>query len=122
MIEIPDAVTTIEANVFAGSENLSTAIIGSKVKTMGQGVFYGTGVKHAYVKALTPPTISAYLFSSNPVIHVYSRALSAYQNSDWAQYGTIVGDLEDCEIITTSIEVPTANSISSMEKRLYLSN
>ena len=110
MIEIPDAVTTIEANVFAGSENLSTAIIGSKVKTMGQGVFYGTGVKHAYVKALTPPTISAYLFSSNPVIHVYSRALSAYQNSDWAQYGTIVGDLEDCEIITTSIEVPTANT------------
>ena len=73
---------------------------------MEQGVFYESKVKDAYVKALTPPSVNSYLFSSNPTIHVYSKALAAYKKSGWAEYGTIVGDLEDCEIITTSINAP----------------
>jgi hypothetical protein len=60
-----------------------------------KGVFYGSNVKDAYVTPLTPPNVSSYLFSSNPTIHVYASALEAYQNSQWAEYGTIVGDLTD---------------------------
>ena len=43
---------------------------------------------------MTPPTISSYLFSSKPVIHVYASALAAYQASPWAEFGTLVGDLD----------------------------
>ena len=68
-------------------------------------MFYGSPVKDVYVKALTPPTESGYLFSSNPTIHVYASALAAYQASAWANYGTIVGDLDDCELIS-AIEAP----------------
>lgn len=95
MIDIPDAVTSIALEAFGGCESLTTAIIGKMVKTMSQGVFYNSPVKHVYVKALTPPTLSAYIFNSNPTIHVYASALSQYQASDWAKFGTIVGDLTD---------------------------
>ena len=95
MIDIPDAVTSIALEAFGGCESLTTAIIGKKVKTISQGVFYNSPVKHVYVKALTPPTLSAYIFNSNPTIHVYASALSQYQASDWAKFGTIVGDLTD---------------------------
>ena len=98
MIEIPDAVTSIGLEAFGGSESLTTVIIGKKVRTISQGVFYNTPVKDVYVKALTPPTLSDYIFNSNPTIHVYSSALSKYQASNWTKFGTIVGDLTD-EII-----------------------
>ena len=62
---------------------------------MSQGVFYSSAVKHAYVKPTTPPNVSSYLFSSKPVIHVYASALAAYKASAWAEYGTLVGDLDD---------------------------
>ena len=99
-IDIPDGVTSIGGDAFAYCDGLSRVIIGSKVKTMSQGVFYSSAVKHAYVKPLTPPSIASYLFSSKPVIHVYAKALSAYKASGWAEYGTLVGDLDDCEEIT----------------------
>ena len=98
MIEIPDAVTSIGLEAFGGSSMLGTVIIGSRVRTMSQGVFYNSPVKDVYVKALTPPTLSDYIFNSNPTIHVYASALAKYQSSNWAKYGTIVGDLTD-EII-----------------------
>ncbi|MBQ4002929.1 MAG: hypothetical protein II600_03035, partial [Bacteroidaceae bacterium] len=72
----------------------------------GQGVFYNSAVKDAYVKALTPPSISAYLFSSNPTIHVYARALAAYQASAGAEFGTLVGDLDEYEVITAEEQIP----------------
>ena len=106
MIEIPDKVTYVGGDAFAYCDQLTTVVVGAKVKTMDQGVFYESKVKNAYVKALTPPSISSYLFSSKPIIHVYSKALAAYQKSAWAEYGTIVGDLDDCEVITTSINAP----------------
>lgn len=95
MIDIPDAVTTIGLEAFGGSSMLTTVVIGKKVKTISQGVFYNSPVKDAYVKALTPPTLSAYIFNSNPTIHVYPSALAKYQASDWAKFGTIVGDLTE---------------------------
>ena len=74
---------------------LSTVVLGKGLKSVSQGVFYNTPVKDVYVKALTPPTLSDYIFNSNPTIHVYASALAKYQASSWAKFGTIVGDLED---------------------------
>ena len=94
-VEIPDNVSAVGGDAFAYCDKLTTVLIGEGVKTMNQGVFYGSAVKDAYVKALTPPSIASYLFSSNPTIHVYASALDAYLASPWADFGTIVGDLED---------------------------
>ena len=99
-IRIPDGVTTIGGDAFAYCDQLNSVVIGSKVRTMEQGVFYSSEVKHAYVKALTPPSIAAYLFSSKPVIHVYAESLAAYKASPWAEFGTLVGDLSEYEDIT----------------------
>lgn len=104
MIDIPDAVTSIGLEAFGGCERLTTVIIGKKVKTISQGVFYNSPIKHVYVKPLSPPTLADYIFNSRPTIHVYASALSQYQASDWAKFGTIVGDLTD-EMID-SIETP----------------
>lgn len=99
-IVIPDKVTSVGGDAFAYCDNLASVIIGEKVKTMSQGVFYSSNVKDVYAKPLTPPSESGYLFSSNPTIHVYANALEKYKSSAWKNYGTIVGDLDNCEIIT----------------------
>ena len=106
MIEIPDAVTSIGLEAFGGSGMLTTVIIGKKVKTLSQGVFYNSPIKDVYVKALTPPTLADYIFNSNPTIHVYPEALEKYKSSSWAKYGTIVGDLTD-EIIDSLTPAPS---------------
>ena len=95
MIEIPDAVTSIGLEAFGDCSMLSTVILGKKLRTISQGVFYNSAVKDVYVKALTPPTLSDYVFNSNPTIHVYASALAKYQASNWTKFGTIVGDLDD---------------------------
>ena len=99
-IEIPDKVTSVGGDAFAYSNLLTTVIIGKSVKTMDQGVFYGSGnIKEAYVKPLTPPQLngeSNYLFSGkNRTIHVYASALEAYKAANWERFGTLVGDLTD---------------------------
>ena len=113
MIEIPDRVTSVGEDAFAYCNNLNIVIIGKGAKTMSKGVFYSSNVKDVYVKALTPPSTSSYLFSSNPTIHVYASALSKYQASDWANYGTIVGDLTD-EIVD-AIEAVDEEALSQTE-------
>ena len=94
-IEIPDAVTSIGLETFGDCSMLSTVILGKNLKSMSQGVFYNCPVKDVYIKALTPPTIADYVFNSKPTIHVYASALAKYQASNWAKFGTLVGDLED---------------------------
>ena len=106
-IEIPDKVTSVGGDAFAYCNSLSTVVVGKSVKTMDQGVFYSSAVKDAYVKALTPPSVSNYLFSSKPTIHVYASAVEAYEASRWAEFGTIVGDLTD-EIID-GIQAPSVS-------------
>jgi hypothetical protein len=115
MIEIPDKVTSVGGDAFAYCNSLTTVIVGKAVKTMDQGVFYGSGnIKEAYVKPLTPPTLngeSSYLFSGkNRTIHVYASALDAYKAANWERFGTLVGDLTD-EIIDgiETIEHSTLN-------------
>lgn len=95
MVEIPDKVTSISGDAFAYCDQLTMVVVGKGVRSISQGAFYQSAVKHAYVKALTPPNVSTYLFSSNPIIHVYPSALEKYQASRWAEFGTIVGDLTD---------------------------
>ena len=99
-IEIPDAVTSVGGDAFAYCSSLTRVIIGKGVKTMAQGIFYGSGnITEAYVKPLTPPQltgVSDYLFSGKDrTIHVYASALEAYQAANWDRFGTLVGDLTD---------------------------
>ncbi|MBO7119734.1 MAG: leucine-rich repeat protein [Bacteroidaceae bacterium] len=121
MADVPDKVTSIGLEAFGGCEMLTTVILGSNMKTLSQGVFYNSPVKDAYVKALTPPTLSDYIFNSNPTIHVYPSALEAYQNSRWADFGTIVGDLTDEMIdgIEAVHEEEMVNGQRSMTNEVY---
>ncbi len=99
-IVIPDNVVTIGGDAFAYCPSLTRIVIGSKTRTLAQGVFYSSPIKDAYVLAKAPPTVNNYLFSSKPVIHVYASSLAAYKASRWAEFGTIVGDLDDYEELT----------------------
>jgi hypothetical protein len=96
---IPDNVTFVGGDAFAYCSGLVSVVIGAKVNTMEQGVFYSSNVKEAYVKPLTPPTlngVSDYLFSGkNRIIHVYPSAVAAYKAANWERFGTIVGDLTE---------------------------
>ena len=111
MIEIPDAVTSIGLEAFGGSDMLKTVILGKKVSSLSQGVFYNSPVKDVYVKAVAPPTLSDYVFNSNPTIHVYASALDRYKASKWATFGTIVGDLTD-DMIDGLKEIPGPSDAS----------
>ena len=93
-IVIPESVTVVGGDAFAYCQYLKKVTIGSNVKYLEKGAFYESPVKDVYVKALTPPKVSSYLFSKKPIIHVHPQALAAYEASEWAQYGTIVGDLD----------------------------
>ena len=120
-IIIPDNVTTIGEDAFAYCDNLAIVLIGNGVKTLSKGAFYSSPVKDVYATPLTPPSVSDYLFSSNPIIHVYPSAVQAYMNSRWADYGTIVGDLT--EDIVVGVEDLKAlndfNDINSFNDGIY---
>jgi hypothetical protein len=110
---IPNTVTTVGGDAFAYCKSLNTVTVGSGVKSLAQGVFYSSPVKEAYVFAVNPPSISAYLFSSSPVIHVYASSLAAYKASAWAQFGTLVGDLDNytsIQQITPDAEISDADA------------
>ena len=103
-IYIPDNVTTLGEDAFAYCNSLNRVVIGPKMRTIAKGAFYSSNVKEVFVKATTPPTVNDYLFSSKPIIHVYASALADYKASRWAEFGTLVGDLEDYEEMLTAIE------------------
>ena len=105
-IDIPDKVTSVGDDAFAYCGQLSTVYIGTGMKSLSKGAFYESKVKNVFVKALTPPSVGSYLLSSNPTIHVYAEALADYQASAWAEYGTIVGDLEEW-MINTDVQAPS---------------
>lgn len=96
-VVIPDLVTTIEGDAFAYNDDLKEVVVGEKVRTISQGAFYSSQVKDIYVKPATPPSVSSYLLSSNPIIHVRKSSLAKYEASSWAEYGTLVGDLDEWE-------------------------
>jgi hypothetical protein len=105
-VYIPKNVTSLGEDAFAYCNSLEQVIIDSKMKTLSKGSFYSSPVKDVYIYATTPPNVDApYIFSSKPTIHVYKASLEAYKASKWAEYGTIVGDLDNY----TSIEQPQQN-------------
>ncbi|MBQ5663999.1 MAG: leucine-rich repeat protein [Bacteroidaceae bacterium] len=93
-INIPDGVSRIGNDAFAYIGTLDTVVLGRRVSSLGQGVFYQSSVKMAYVKPTTPPGVPAYLFGS-PKICVYTNAVEDYKASDWGKWWTIVGGLEE---------------------------
>lgn len=96
-VVIPDSVTTIGADAFSYCYSMKWAVIGKGVTSMGQGVFYKSGLEDVYVKALVPPALKKSEFTTKPTIHVYKESLDAYLASSWASYGNIVGDLDHYE-------------------------
>ena len=94
-IEIPDKVSTLGFDAFAYCNSLDTVVLGRKTNKLEQGVFYGSSVKVIYVRTSSIPAITYYLLSSNPTICVYSEMKDDFAESDWNEFGTIVGNLED---------------------------
>ena len=110
-IDIPNSVTKLGGDAFAYCGSLETVVIGRKVNSLAQGVFYSSNVKTAYVKPLTPASTPAYLFTSSPKIYVYTSALADYKASGWKDYGTIYGGLENT--------YPMEEDPSTIAKNLY---
>ena len=95
-IDIPNSVSSLGGDAFAYCSSLDSVTMGRRVASLGQGVFYASNVKFAYIKPMTPPGASAYLFSSSPKIMVYTDALEDYKQSGWNKYyGSIIGGLEE---------------------------
>lgn len=117
-IVIPDKVTTIGEDAFAYCGDLKTVLVGKKVSSISKGAFYSSNIKDIYVTPLNPPSVGSYLLSSNPTIHVYASALSQYQASAWAEYGTIVGDLTD-DIVDGVEEVEEFDNHENLSDATY---
>ena len=97
---LPEGLTTVGEDAFAYCSQLGRVILPSTLRSLSKGAFYESKVKDVYIMALTPPSDGAYLFSSEPLIHVYASALQAYKDAGWEAYGTLVGDLDRCPDIT----------------------
>ncbi len=102
-IDIPDTVNRLAYMSFAYCKDLKTVTIGKNVVNMEVAVFYNSDIEDVYVKPMTPPKLDGYTFTSNPTIHVCKEALASYQTSAWADYGTIVGDLEPYDFTVNDI-------------------
>ena len=94
-VDIPNSVYSLGEDAFAYCNSLAQVVIGKRVKSISKGAFYGSGsLKKAYVKPLTPPSISSYLFSSSPTVYVYKEAVTDYRASGWKEYyGSILSNL-----------------------------
>ncbi|MBQ2301307.1 MAG: leucine-rich repeat domain-containing protein, partial [Bacteroidaceae bacterium] len=94
-VDIPNSVYSLGEDAFAYCNSLASVVVGKRVKSISKGAFYGSGsLKKAYVKPITPPSVSSYLFSSKPTVYVYKEALADYKASGWKEYyGTIYGTL-----------------------------
>ena len=117
-VVIPDKVTSIGEDAFAYCDQLRTVLIGKGMKSLSKGAFYDSPVKDIYVTPLTPPSVSSYLLSSNPTIHVYASALEKYKASGWAEFGTIVGDLTD-EIVDGIENIKDNRNIQTLNEGIY---
>ncbi|MDD6784216.1 MAG: CotH kinase family protein [Prevotellaceae bacterium] len=86
-ITLPNSVTNIGFDAFAYNSSLSTVTIGNGLAKVEQGGFYSSAVKNVYINGTTPPIVSNYLFSSNPVVYVKANAKSDFEQSSWTSFG-----------------------------------
>lgn len=110
-IVIPDNVTYVGGDAFAYCDRLREVTIGSSVVSLDQGVFWNSPVENVYARQTKAPIKAAYLFGSNPTIHVYASAYSSFISRNWGEFGTVVGDLED-ESVDGVIKVSTAGTLA----------
>lgn len=94
-IDVPDNIKTMDWIDFGYCPNLTKVTLGKGLTKLMNSVFYNSPVKDVYVKTTTPPDLSDNTFTSKPTIHVYKELKERYEQSRWAEFGTIVGDLED---------------------------
>lgn len=94
---LPNSVQSIGEYAFDSSNNLVSCTIGENVTTIGDHLFsYCKKLETLYIKAVTPPTGSAYSLFINgtvPTIYVPTASVEAYKTaSGWSRYkDNIVG-------------------------------
>lgn len=100
-----DQVTSIEKSAFENCKSLKKVIIGGNVTKIGNSAFANCdNLKIIICKAIIPPKLGLYAFSSIPgdtVIIVPNTSKNAYTNSDWSKcmpYITKPKDIdEECD-------------------------
>ena len=92
---IGDNVTETGYDCCAYTSTLSKVVIGSGVTSMKQGFAFSCGnMKDVTIKATTPPTAGAYMFSGSPTISVKITSLAAYKAAANLSGYTYVGSAE----------------------------
>ncbi len=90
----PESLQTVGAEAFAMNANLSSVVLPSKLRQMDDKVFSSCpNLNEVYVKALTPPTITATTFENavGKTLYVPLGAKSAYEAAPhWKEFGQIV--------------------------------
>lgn len=92
-VVLPNSVTQTGGDAFAYS-GITTFTIGSGLTTINQGITYGCPITDVYLRTTTVPKGAAYMFSSQPKMHVYPDMMDRFQTDYWWDYKNYVPDLE----------------------------
>ena len=89
-LTIPSGITAIGDGGVQDCRNLRTLVLPSTLTSVGQTAFYlDSSLTEVYCYATTPPSLGSYAFysiGSNPTLYVPSESVTAYRNSNWANY------------------------------------
>lgn len=94
-VTLPNSVTTTGGDAFAYNAKQKKFTLGSGITRISQGLTFGYTMDTVYIYANAVPAGAAYMFSGQPVIHVYPTLIGAYKSTNnWSGYTNYVGDLE----------------------------
>ena len=108
-ITIPNSVTNIEDNAFSGCINLTSAIIGSSVKSIGYDAFWNTNLKKTIWLTNTPP--SGYSYASGAVNYVSNDQFSSLNNTVKYQFLSSYFDVDGIRYVPISPSDRTCDAI-----------
>jgi hypothetical protein len=100
-LTIPDWVTTIGRSAFTRCFGIKSLTIGHSVTTIGQSAFFDCfGLEEIYVKAVSPPEVSIWAFSSvSKSIPVYvCGSVEDYKNAEYWNEFTNIKINNDCRV------------------------